>query len=313
MEDIGDTALKEASEKFPEATRASQPPRTPSRSSRSSTVVTPTKVSTRNASRTATTPNSSKQSSPSKFQYVEKAREALMTISESTSEEFVVQQEEISKLSSEKYREEQEDNASNIVQNETHVLSPEKSQEEEAKHINILEDDRYEANVSQVPATESSEKSSTIENVDQSPRMWEKHEANEPSVDEVRKLQQSVVRATFIDETKDITKLEEKTDVKEDINIYKVKDDKISIERKNIDYIEDSYNIKDKIDIPKIEQPTHVISDQIDRACDIELQDKGKTIDDDYTMQKEKMDVSVNIENANEKADNIDAPQYEQV
>lgn len=269
----------------------------------------PTKISTRNASRTVTTPNSSKQPSLSKFQYVEEEDEEGLTISQSTSEEFVVQ-EEISKLSPDKYRGEEKDNASNIVQNEIYMLSS-KSQEQEAKHINVFKDDRCEANVSQVPVTELSEKSSIIESIDQSPRSREKYEMKESRVDEVRKLQQSIARPMFIP-ADNITKLEEKMEIKTDVDIDKVKDieDKISIQKKNIEYIEDSYNIKDKVDIPKIEQP--VIPDQIDRMCDIEMKDKGK-INDEYTVREEKKNVSVDMGNTNENVDNIDISQDKQV
>jgi len=309
-ENISDTTLKEIQEKVTETTRSSQPPRTPSRASRSSSIMTPTKVSTRNASR-AMTPNSSKQTTPNKLQYTEKTHEILDS-SESISEESVVQQEKISKLSSEKYEEEQEDNVLNIIQNESHSLPSEKSQEEEIKHINILET-KCKANVSQVPATEPSEKSSIITHIDEFSISQAEHEAKEINIDESSKIQ-------ITEEIKDIAKLEEKVESKEDIDTDKVQDDtfeenieqNISVEKESVKHIEDTYNIKDNSDIPIIKQSTHVIPDQIDEMCDIELKDKEKATNEDYIVQDEKMDVSDNIEDANEKA-NDDILQDEQV
>ncbi|KMQ87694.1 heterogeneous nuclear ribonucleoprotein u-like protein 1 protein, partial [Lasius niger] len=249
-ENTGDTAFKETQESIAEATR-SQPPRTPSRASRSSSMVTPTKVSTRNASRTATTPNSSKQSTPSKLQYIEKSYETLTTISESTSEEHVVQQEEISKWSPEKPEEKQEDNESNIIQNKIYSPLSVKSQEEEAKHVNILEDNKYEANVLQVPVTEPSEKASTIACVDRFSIPREEHETKESSIDEVYKVQQLSAGTES---------LEEKTEIKEDIDVDKVQntfekdiENKISIEKEDAKCIVDTYNVKNTVNIPEVE------------------------------------------------------------
>lgn len=295
-ENIGDIILKETQERVAEA-RSSQPPRTPSRASRSSSMTTPTKISTRNTLRVSTTPNSSKQSTPSRLQYGEKTHEMLMTISESISEESVTQQEEISKISSEKYREEQEDEASNTLQK---VYSSEKYMAEEAKHINILEDNKYQANI-QVPATEPSEKPSTIAYIDQFSITRESSEAKVASIDEDDKIQQLAA------ETADTTKLEEETKIKDE-DIDKIQDfeeksnqDKISIEKEN-KHIEDIC-IKDNVDIPEVEQPTHVISDQVDKTCDTELKHEEETIHDDYIVQDNKMDISMN-ENLDEKIDN---------
>lgn len=313
-EEMADTALKEASERIVEATRSSQPPRTPSRSSRSSSMVTPTKISTRNALRT--TPNSSKQSSPNKPQYTEKVREALMTISESTSEESVVQQEEISKLSPEKYREEQKDIASNIIQNTLCAQLFEKPQEEETKYLNILKADRCETNISQVPAAEPSKQSSTIESIDQSSRTGQEHEAMESSVDKVSEVEQSIAE-TSVDETKDIMKLEEKGEIKKDIDINKMQDDTF---KKNVqdktsveEHIKDVYNVKHNVDIPEVEQPTHVIPEQVDRTYNTELEEEEEIINNDCMTQEEKMDISVDRGNVDEKIDNIDTSQNEQV
>lgn len=271
-------------------------------------MVTPTKVSTRNALRTATTPNSSKQSTPSKLQYTEKSYETLPIISESISEEHVVQQEEISKWSPEKLEEKQEDNASNIIQNKIHSPLSVKSQEEEAKHVNILEDNKYEANVLQVPVTESSEKASTIACVDRFSIPQEEHETKQSSIDEVYKVQKQSVGTKSLDE---------KTEIKEDINVDKVQDtsekdieNKISVEQEDVSYRDDTYNDKNTLNIPKVEQP-HVIPDQVDETNNIELKDEEKTTNDNYTVQDEAMDVSVNIEDEDEKTDNI--PQDEQV
>lgn len=300
-ENISDTALKETQERVTEA-RSSQPPRTPSRASRSSSMTTPTKISTRNALRVSTTPNSSKQSTPSKLQYGEKAHE-LMTISESISEESVTQQEEISKMSSEKYREEQEDDGSNTLQNKIYSSVSEKYMAEEAKHINILEGNKYQANILQVPVTEPSEKPSTIACIDQFSIIQESHEAK-ASIDEDGKIQQL---AAEMEDTTEI-KLEEKTKIKDE-DIDKIQEfqkgnrDKISIEKEN-EHIEDIGNIKDNVDIPEIEHPTHVIPDQVDKTCDTELKHKEETIHDDYTVQDNKMDISVNVENLDEKIDN---------
>jgi len=298
-EGIGDIILKETQERVTEA-RSSQPPRTPSRASRSSSMTTPTKISTRNTLRVSTTPNSSKQSTPSKLQYSEKAHEMLMTISESISEESATQQEEISKISSEKYREEQEDEASNTLQNK--VYSSEKYMAEEAKHINILEGNKYQANI-QVPATEPSDKPSTIAYIDQFSITRESSEAKVASIDEDDKIQQLAA------ETADTTKLEEETKIKDE-DIDKIQDfeeksnqDKISIEKEN-KHIEDICNIKDNVDIPEVEQLTHVTPDQVDKTCDTELKHEEKTIRDDYTVQDNKMDISVNVENLDEKIDN---------
>lgn len=311
-EDIGDTALKETQERVAEATRSSQPPRTPSRASRSSSMTTPTKISTRNASRTSTTPNSSKQSTPSKPQYGEKAYETLMTISESISEESVIQQEEISKLSSEKYREEQEDNTSNVVQNKIYSSISEKCEEEEAKSANIVEGNKYRANILQVPVTKPSEKLSTIACVDEFSITQKDREAKGSSIDEDEKIQQLTA------ETKNLTKQEEKTEIKDE-DVGKIQDtfeknikDNISIEREDVEHIEDRCNIKDNIDIPEVEQPTHVIPDQVDKTCDTELKHEEKTMHDDYTVQDEKMDISVKIENLDEKND-TDISQDKQV
>jgi len=268
-------------------------------------MVTPTKVSTRNASRTATTPNSSKQSTPSKLQYIEKTCETLTTISESTSEEHVVQHEGISKCSPEKPDEKQEDNASNVIQNKIHSPLSVKSQEEEAKHVNVLEGNKYEANILQVPVTESSEKASTIECVDRFSIPQEEQEAKQSSIDEVHKVQQ---------ETKS---LEEKTEVKEDVDADKVQDipekdieNESSVEKENVCYVDDTYNVKNTVNIPEVEQQ-HVIPDQVDKTNNIELKDEEKIINDNYAVQDETMDVSVNIDDVDEKTDNI--PQDEQV
>ncbi|XP_014480328.1 PREDICTED: heterogeneous nuclear ribonucleoprotein U isoform X2 [Dinoponera quadriceps] len=318
-EDINETVLKEAPERVVESTRSSQPPRTPSRASRSSTMVTPTKVSTRNASRTATTLNSSKQSSPNKPQYTEKRHEVLATISESTSEEPLVQQEEISKLSPEKYREEQKDIASNIVQDKIHIQTPsEKPQRKEIKRVDVLEGDKCEANVSQVPAIEPSEKSSTIEHVDQFSRTRKEHEAEELCIDKFSEVQQSLPRA-LVDETKDAKKIDEKRDIK-DIDIDKVQDDNFKkdiekknlIQKENIEHVEDTCNVKDNVDIPEVERPTHDTSDQIDRTCDVGLKDEKQTINDHLTAQENKIDVSDNIKDIDEKIDNSNNPQNEQ-
>lgn len=307
-ENIDDTGVKETQETIAEAARSVQPPRTPSRASRSSSMVTPTKVSTRNALRTATTPNSSKQSTPSKLQYTEKSYETLPIITESISEEHVVQQEEISKWSPEKLEEKQEDNASNIIQNKIHSPLSVKSQEEEAKHVNILEDNKYEANVLQVPVTESSEKASTIACVDRFSIPQEEHETKQSSIDEVYKVQKQSVGTKSLDE---------KTEIKEDINVDKVQDtsekdieNKISVEQEDVSYRDDTYNDKNTLNIPKVEQP-HVIPDQVDETNNIELKDEEKTTNDNYTVQDEAMDVSVNIEDEDEKTDNI--PQDEQI
>ncbi|XP_018401883.1 PREDICTED: heterogeneous nuclear ribonucleoprotein U isoform X2 [Cyphomyrmex costatus] len=287
-ENIDDTALKETQDRVIESTRTSQSPRTPNRASRSSSVTTPTKISTRNASRASTTSNSSKQSTPNKSQYGEKAYETLMT------NEEITQQEEMSKLSPEKYREEQEDDASNIVQNKSH--SSGKYEEEEAKRVNILEGNMYQANIFQVPVTEPSDKPSTIACIDQFSITEEAREAKGSNIDEVNKIQQ----LTAV--TKDITKLEEKTEIKDE--------DKISVEKKYVEYKEDRYNIEDNIDIPEVEQPTHVIPGQVDKTC--ELKHEEKTIHDDYIIRDEKMDISVNVENLDEKIDTVNISQDKQ-
>lgn len=291
-ENTGDTAFKETQERIAEAAR--QPPRTPSRASRSSSIVTPTKVSTRNTSRIATTPNSSKQSTPSKLQYIEKSYDTLTTISESTSEEHVVQDEGISKWSPEKPEEKWEDNASNVIQNKIYSPLSVKSQEEEAKHVNILEDNKYEANVLQVPVTEPSVKASTIACVDRFSIPREEHETKESSVDEVYKVQQLSAGS-----------LEEETEVKEGSDGEKVQntfgkgvENKISIEKEDTKCVADTYNVKNTVNIPQVEQ--HVIPDQVDKSYNEE-----KIINDDYTVQDETMDVSVNVDDVDEKADNI--------
>jgi len=308
-ENIDDTALKETQDKVTEATRSSQPPRTPSRASRSSSMTTPTKISTRNASRASTTPtNSSKQSTPIKSQYGEKTYEMLMTISESVSEEAIIQQEEMSKLSPEKSREEQDD-ASHILQNKIYSSVSDKYEVEETKPVNILEDNKYETNILQVPATESSEKSA-IACIDQFSTTADDRNAKAKgsSIDEDDKIQQLDV------DIKDVTKKEAKIKIKDE-DIDKIQDafeksikNKISIEKENIEHIEDRCNIKDNIDIPDVEQSTHVIPDQVDKTC--ELKHEEKTIHDDYTVQDKKMDIS---ENLDEKIDNIDISQDKQV
>lgn len=301
------TSEKEPQETIAEATRSSQPPRTPSRASRSSSMVTPTKVSTRNASRTATTPNSSKQSTPSKLQYTEKTCE-MTTISESTSEEHEVQHEGISKWSPEKPDEKQEGDASNVIQNKIHSPLSVKSQEEEAKHVNVLEGNKHEANILQVPVTESSEKASTIECADRFSIPQEEQEAKQSSIDEVHQEVQQ--------ETKSLE--EEKAEVKEDVDADKVQDiperdieDKSSVEKENVCYVDDdARNVKNTVNIPEVEQQ-HVISDEVDKTNNVELKDEEKIINDNYAVQDETMDVSVNIEDVDEKTDNI--PQDEQV
>lgn len=301
------TSEKEPQETIAEATRSSQPPRTPSRASRSSSMVTPTKVSTRNASRTATTPNSSKQSTPSKLQYTEKTCE-MTTISESTSEEHEVQHEGISKWSPEKPDEKQEGDASNVIQNKIHSPLSVKSQEEEAKHVNVLEGNKHEANILQVPVTESSEKASTIECADRFSIPQEEQEAKQSSIDEVHQEVQQ--------ETKSLE--EEKAEVKEDVDADKVQDiperdieDKSSVEKENVCYVDDdARNVKNTVNIPEVEQQ-HVISDEVDKTNNVELKDEEKIINDNYAVQDETMDVSVNIEDVDEKTDNI--PQDEQI
>ncbi|XP_011637042.1 heterogeneous nuclear ribonucleoprotein U isoform X1 [Pogonomyrmex barbatus] len=307
-ENISDTTLKETQERIIEGMRLSQPPRTPSRASRSSSMTTPTKVSTRNTSRSSTTLNSSKQSTPSKSQYGEKAYETLMTISESISEESVMQQEETSKLSPEKYREEQED-TSNIVQNKIYSSVSDNYEEEEAKHVDIVEGSKYCEDVLKVPAIESSEKPSTITHIDQFSIIQEDHQVKRSNVDEDNEVQTT--------ETKNVTKLEEKTEIKDGINktqdTFKksIKED-ISIEE-NIEHTEDRCNIKDNINIPEIEQSTHVIPDQVDKMCDIELKHDEKPINDDYIVQDEKMDISVNVKHIDEKLDSTNIPKDKQI
>lgn len=259
--------------------------------------MTPTKISTRNASRTATTPNSLKQSIPSKLQYIEKSYET--TISESTSEEHVVQHEGISKWSPEKPDEKQEDDASNVIQNKIHSPLSVKSQEEETKHVNVLEGNKYETNILQVPVTELSEKASTIACVDRFSIPQEEQEAKQSSIDEAYKVQE---------ETKS---LEEKPEIKENIDADKVQDisekdieNESSVEKENVCYIDDTYNVKNTVNIPEVEQQ-HVIPDQVDETNNIELKDEEKTINDSYAIQDETMDVSVNIEDVDEKTDNI--------
>lgn len=310
VEDIDDTTLKETQERVAEAGRSSsQSPRTPSRASRSSTssvssVVSPVKVSTRNASRTTPTPNSSKQFSPSKLQYVDKAHETYETMSESTLAESVVQQAKILK-SPEKFREEQEDYASNIVQNKIYSSPLAESQQGQAKHINILEDNKYEANVPKVPATQPSEKSSTIAYVDQFSITRE--ETKGSNIHGIGTIQYP------IGEIQDLSKLKEKTEIKgvETVQSTFEKDieEEISVEKENIKHVEDTYNVKDNIDIPKAEQSTHVISHQVDKTCDIEFKNEEKDVEKDYTVQHEQLDIS--MKNIDEKTDNI--PQDEQV
>lgn len=303
-ENASDTTFKETQETGAEGIRSSQPPRTPSRASRSSSMVTPTKISTRNASKTATTPNSLKQSTPSKLQYIEKSYETLTTISESTSEEYVVQHEGISKWSPEKPDEKQEDDASN-VQNKIHSPLSVKSQEEEAKHVNVLEGNKYEANILQVPVTESSEKASTIACVDRFSIPQEEQEAKQSNIDEAYKVQEKT------------KSLEEKTEIEENIDADNMQDtsekdieNKSSVEKENVCYIDDTYNVKNIVNIPEVEQQ-HVIPDQVDKTNNIELKDEEKTINDSYAVQDETMDVSVNIEDVDEKTDNI--PKDDQV
>lgn len=309
-ENIDDTALKETQERVVEATRSSQPPRTPSRASRSSSMTTPTKISTRNASRASTTPNSSKQSTPIKSQYGEKSYETLMTISESSSEEAVIQEEKMSKLSPEKYKEEGEDDASNILQNKIYSSVSDKYEEEEAKCVNILQGNKYRANIFQVPVTEPSEKPSTIACIDQFSITREDCEAKGSSIDEDDKIQQLAA------ETRVITKLEEQAEIKDE-DIGEIQDtfekgieDKISIEKEN-EHREDRCNIKDNVDIPEVEQSTHVIPDEVDKTC--ELKHQEKTIHDDYTVQDTKMDISVDVKHLDEKIDNVDISQDKQV
>ncbi|KAL0129628.1 hypothetical protein PUN28_001710 [Cardiocondyla obscurior] len=297
-ESISDTALKETQERVAEATRSSQPPRTPSRVSRSSTVTTPTKISTRNALRGSTTPNSSKQSTPSKFQYGEKGYETLMTISESISEEPVIEQEETSKMSPEKYTEDQED-TSNIPQNKVYSSVSEKYEVDEAKNVNILEDNKYQANILQVPATESSEKvPSTIAWVDQFSITQETREAKTSSIDD------SKTQALTV-EKEDVTKQEKKTEIKDKDEIQstfeKSNQDENLIGKEN-ERTEDIYNIKDNVNIPEAEKPIqNVIPDQVDETYDPKLKHEEKTILDDSAMQDNKNDVS--LENLDEKMD----------
>jgi len=274
-------------------------------------MTTPTKISTRNASRASTTPNSSKQSTPIKSQYSEKTYEMLMTISESVSEEAIIQQEEMSKLSPEKSREEQDD-ASHILQNKIYSSISDKYEVEEAKPVNILEDNKYQTNILQVPVTESTEKSTTIGCIDQFSITAEDRNAkvkgssiNEDEDDKIQQLDAEI---------KDITKKEEKTKIKDE-SMDKVQDafeknikDKISIEKENIEHRGDRCNIKDNIDIPNVEQSTHVIPDQVDKTC--ELKHEEKIIHDDYKVQDKKIDIS---ENLDEKIDNIDISQDKQV
>lgn len=319
-ENIGDTTLKETSEGVSESAKFSQQLRTPGRSSRSSSMVTPTKVSTRNASRTATTPNSSKQFSPYKPQYMEKTHEALMTISEFTPEESVVEHEGISKLSPEKYSLQEPDSA-HIIQHKSYIV-PTQTSQEEIKCINILKDNRCEINISQVPVREPSEKSSTSQHVEQFSMTHEEYGARKSNIDEPSKAEHPVIETMF-DKTKNITKLGKSTEVKQNIDTDKVQhhnfegyiEEKNSFEEENIEHSEDTHNVKDNADIPVTEQPAHVIldQDQANKTYDIELKDKEKAIDNDYTIEQEKIDVSVNMEDTNEKAHISDIPQNKQV
>ncbi|XP_024877500.1 heterogeneous nuclear ribonucleoprotein U-like protein 1 [Temnothorax curvispinosus] len=301
-ENIGDTALKETQERVAEAARSSQPPRTPSRASRSSSMTTPTKISTRNASRASTTPNSSKHATPSKPQYGERTYETLVTISESMSEEPVIQQqEEMSKMSPDKYREEQKGDAPNILPKVSSAVS-EKYEAEEAKCVNILEGNKYRANILQVPVTEPSEKPSTRACVDLFSSTREGHEAKISSIDEDGKIQQLTA------ETEDVTKLEEKTENKDEDDdkiqhvFEKSSQDERSREKEN-ERIEGRCNVKDNINIPEVEQPTHVMSDHVDKTSDPDVKQEEKIIHDDYTAQDNKMDISANMENLDEKVD----------
>ncbi|XP_077260398.1 uncharacterized protein LOC143896400 isoform X1 [Temnothorax americanus] len=301
-ENIGDTALQETQERVVEAARSSQSPRTPSRASRSSSMTTPTKISTRNASRASTAPNSSKHATPSKPQYGERTYETLVTMSESISEEPVIRQrEEMSKMSPEKCGEEQKDDAPNILP-EVYSSVSEEYEAEEAKRVNILEGNKCRANIFQVPVTEPSEKPSTRACVDHVSITREGHEAIS-GIDEDGKIQQLTA------ETENTTKLEEKTDIKdEDIDkihhvFEKSSQDEISIEKEN-ERIEGRCNVKDNMNIPEVEQPTHVIPDHVDKTSDPELKQEEKIIHDDYTARDNKMDISANMENLDEKVDN---------
>ncbi|XP_011869563.1 PREDICTED: heterogeneous nuclear ribonucleoprotein U-like isoform X2 [Vollenhovia emeryi] len=306
-ESISDTALKETQERVVEGARSSQPPRTPSRASRSSSMTTPTKVSTRNASRTSTTPTHfSKQSTPSKFQYGEKTYETLMTISESISEEPVIQQEEnveMSKISPEKYREEQEDDTPNILQNK--IYSSEKY-EEETKHVNILEGNKYRANILQVPVTEPSEKPSTIACVDEF-SITQGDEAKVSNIDEDGKVQQLSMQV------EDTRKVEEKPEIKDEDNdvFEKSHQDKFSIAKEH-ERVEDRCNIKGNINIPEAEEPMHVMPDEVAETCDTELKHEEKSIRDDYTVQDNKLHMSMPVQHLDEKIDNDDISQDKQ-
>ncbi|XP_020294634.1 heterogeneous nuclear ribonucleoprotein U isoform X2 [Pseudomyrmex gracilis] len=286
-------------ERVAEAARSSQSPRTPSRASRSSSMTTPTKISTRNASRMATTPNSTKMSASSKFEFTDKTHEVLAPMSESVSEESVVQQEEeIAKVSPEKPIEKQDYASECISQNEIYSSLSEKSQEDKTKHI--LEDNKYEVNVSQVPVTKPSEKPSTIECVDQFSKTQEEHEIKISNVDEEKLWQTQEPVA------EDTTNLEEDIEMKEDVDKDNFKqdiDDKDLIKNENIQDTENSYNTKDNVDIPEVDKSTDITVDQINKTDEIiKFKEKEKS-DEDYTAEDEKMDSVDDVEDVHEKTE----------
>lgn len=300
-------------ERVAEAARSSQSPRTPSRASRSSSMTTPTKISTRNASKMATTPNSTKMSTSSKFEFADKTHEVLASMSEPVSEASVVQQEEIAKVSPEKPIEKQQDYASECIsQNEIYSSLSEKSQEDKTK--NILEDNKYEVNVSQVPATKPSEKSSTISCVDQFSKTQEEHETKISRVDEkLWQIQES--------EAEDMTKLEEDIEMKEDVdddidkdNFKQTIDDKDLIKNENIEQdAEDSYNMKDNVDIPEVDKSTDITVDQINKTDEIiKFKEKEKS-GEDYMVEDEKMDSLDDVEDVHKKTEEEDISQVEKV
>lgn len=228
-------------------------------------------------------------SAASKLEFADnKTYEVLAPISESVSEEPVAQQEGIVKLSPEKPTEKQQDNASEyIVQNKIYSPLSEKSQEGKAKHI--LEDNKYE--VSQVPATKPSEKSSTIAYVDQFSKTREEREARVSNVGEVRQVREPSPAVA-----EDTTKLEEDVemrDIDEEDNFEKNIGDKSYVEdiqEQRYTDTENSCDMKDDVDIPEADKSTDKLVDQINKTDEVVKFKEKEKIDEGYTAEDEKTD-----------------------
>ncbi|KAG7209903.1 hypothetical protein KM043_011499 [Ampulex compressa] len=157
-----DTVSKENNEKVVEPVKSVQPPKTPGRSSRSSSMTTPTKISTRNALRASLTPNSLRQSSSDKSQNIETLSETLETVAESVTEEAEPLKQEKDASLPVMVQDSEETLASTDSKNVSVISSPGKVQED-PKDVETVKEDSSDISSSKVNLAVSPEKSEIVQ------------------------------------------------------------------------------------------------------------------------------------------------------